>query len=64
MFVSVELIIALAVVVIVLIKQAGLKIGHALVCFLFGFYLAETSAAPTIREVTRSAVDMIGSFAP
>ncbi|GAA3381596.1 hypothetical protein [Cryptosporangium minutisporangium] len=33
-----------------LCRYAGLRIWHAIVCTLFGFYLASSAAAPFVRE--------------
>lgn len=40
-------------------RYAGLKFWHAAICILFGFYLAATTAAPTIRHVVHSVVTLI-----
>ena len=44
----------LGVVVFLLCKYAGLKIWHAAVCIILGFYLASTSFAPYISQFTGS----------
>jgi hypothetical protein len=44
----------LGVAVVLLCKYAGLKIWHAAVCLIFGFYLASTSLAPQIAQFTDS----------
>jgi hypothetical protein len=44
----------LAVVVFLLCKYAGLKLWHAAVCIILGFYLASTSFAPYISQFTES----------
>jgi hypothetical protein len=44
----------LGVAVFLLCKYAGLKIWHAAVCVVFGFYLASTSFAPYISQFTNS----------
>jgi len=52
MTISVALVLGAAV--IVLCKYAGLRIWHAAVCMIFGFYLASTSLAPEISNITTS----------
>ena len=52
MTVTVSVAALLAVAVFLLCKYAGLKIWHAAVCMLFGFYLASTSFAPYISQFT------------
>jgi hypothetical protein len=42
--------------VIVLCRFAGLRVLHALVCVLFGFYLASSSAAPDIDRIVASLI--------
>ena len=44
----------LGAVVFLLCKYAGLKIWHAAVCVILGFYLASTSFAPYISQFTQS----------
>ena len=44
----------LCAAVVVLCKYAGLKIWHAAVCVILGFYLASTSFAPYISQFTQS----------
>jgi hypothetical protein len=45
---------ALGVTVFILCRYAGLKIWHAAVCVILGFYLAGTSLAPDISSITTS----------
>jgi hypothetical protein len=40
--------------VYVLCRYAGLRIWHAAVCVIFGFYLASSSLAPDIANVLTS----------
>jgi hypothetical protein len=44
----------LGAAVFLLCKYAGLKIWHAAVCVVLGFYLASTSFAPYISQFTAS----------
>ena len=46
----------LAAVVFVLCRYAGLRVLHALVCILFGFFLAASSFAP---DIDRTVSDLI-----
>ncbi|GAA4620440.1 hypothetical protein GCM10023196_004430 [Actinoallomurus vinaceus] len=54
MALSVSLVIVLGALVYGLYRYAGLRAWHAIVCTLFGFYLASTSLAPQIRQGVRS----------
>jgi hypothetical protein len=40
--------------VFILCRYAGLRIWHAAVCVIFGFYLASSSLAPDIANVMTS----------
>jgi uncharacterized membrane protein len=54
--VTVSLALLLGVMVFLLCKYAGLRIWHAAVCIILGFYLASTSFAPYISQFTESII--------
>ncbi|CAM5479811.1 MULTISPECIES: hypothetical protein [Streptomyces] len=62
MALSISAVVLLAIIVFLLIKKSGLKGGHAVVCVLLGFYLASSTVAPTINELTTNIAGMIGSI--
>ncbi|MDQ0992874.1 hypothetical protein [Streptomyces sp. V3I7] len=62
MALSISAVVLLAIIVFLLIKKSGLKGGHAFVCVLLGFYLASSTVAPTISELTTNVASMIGSI--
>ncbi|MGW0822247.1 hypothetical protein [Streptomyces sp. NPDC002845] len=62
MALSISAVVLLAIIVFLLIKKSGLKGGHAAVCILLGFYLASSTIAPTISELTTNIAGMIGSI--
>ncbi|MCX4660302.1 hypothetical protein GT204_20645 [Streptomyces sp. SID4919] len=62
MALSISAVVLLAIIVFILIKKSGLKGGHAVICMLLGFYLASSSIAPTITEVTSNVAGMIGDI--
>ncbi|GGU43946.1 hypothetical protein [Streptomyces violascens] len=62
MAVSISAVVLLAVLVFVLIRSGGLKAAHAIVCILLDFYLASSSIAPTISQVTTNVVNLIGGI--
>lgn len=62
MALSISAVVLLAIVVFLLIKKSGLKGGHAVVCMLLGFYLASSTVAPTISDLTTNIASMIGSI--
>jgi hypothetical protein len=59
---SISAVVLLAIIVFLLIKKSGLKAGHAIVCMLLGFYLASSTIAPTISQLTTNIAGMIGSL--
>ncbi|MFG2717487.1 hypothetical protein ACGFW5_04135 [Streptomyces sp. NPDC048416] len=62
MALSISAVVLLAIVVFLLVRKSGLKGGHAAVCILLGFYLASSSIAPTISQVTSNVAGMIGGI--
>lgn len=58
MAVSISAVLLLLVVVFMLVRKGG----HAVVCVLLGFYLASSSLAPTIRDLTTNVAHMISEF--
>jgi hypothetical protein len=47
---SLSAVILLGALVVLLVRHAGLRAWQAIVCILFGFYLASSSFAPYIRS--------------
>ncbi|GAA2981812.1 hypothetical protein K388_00602 [Streptomyces sp. KhCrAH-43] len=62
MALSISAVVLLAIIVFLLIRKSGLKGGHAVVCALLGFYLADSTIAPTISELTTNVAGMIGDM--
>ncbi|MDT0265444.1 hypothetical protein RM844_03955 [Streptomyces sp. DSM 44915] len=62
MALSVSAVLLLLVIVVLLVRKAGLKPLHALVCVLLGFYLAGSNMAPTIDDFSTSIGDMISAI--
>ncbi|WP_306317937.1 MULTISPECIES: hypothetical protein [unclassified Streptomyces] len=62
MALSISAVVLFAIIVFILIKKSGLKAGHAVVCMLLGFYLASSSIAPTIKQLTTNVADMVGGI--
>jgi hypothetical protein len=59
---SVSAVLLFAILVIILVKKSGLKAMHAVICVLFGFYLASSNLAPTINDLTSSVAGMISDL--
>ncbi|WP_431983734.1 hypothetical protein [Streptomyces qinglanensis] len=62
MALSISAVVLLAIIVILLVRKSGLKAGHAVICVLLGFYLASSSMAPTISDLTSNVAGMIGEL--
>ncbi|WP_329455823.1 DUF2304 family protein [Streptomyces sp. NBC_01497] len=62
MVLSISLAVLLVIIVIMMIRKSGLKAGHAILCALAGFFLASSSIAPTITNLTSSLAGMIGNI--
>ncbi|WP_415951149.1 hypothetical protein [Streptomyces sp. KLOTTS4A1] len=62
MALSISAVVLFAILVVIFIKKSGLNAGHALVCVLLGFYLASSSVAPTISDVTTNIATMLGDI--
>jgi hypothetical protein len=57
--ISVSAVFLLGFLVVLLWRYARLKAWHALVCALFGFYLASSSVATMINRATQSLTQII-----
>lgn len=64
MNVTLPLWMVLAVVVWLAWRYMGLRAWHAVVCLLFGFFLAATSAAPEIRRVVTTVLQSVTNTHP
>ncbi|MEU9110373.1 hypothetical protein AB0D04_00930 [Streptomyces sp. NPDC048483] len=62
MALSISAVVLLAIIVFLLVKKSGLKGGHAFVCMLLGFYLASSSIAPTVKQLTTNVASMLGNI--
>ena len=62
MILSVSGVVLLGVIVFLFFRKDGLKISHALVCALFGFYLAGTAVAPSIKAGGASIASLLGGL--
>ncbi|MDT0393365.1 MULTISPECIES: hypothetical protein [Streptomyces] len=64
MAISISVVLLLSVLAVIFLRNGGLKVSHALVCLLLGFYLASTSIAPTIHSGLMATADIVGSLRP
>lgn len=64
MAISISLVLLLLVLAVIFVRNGGLKLGHAIVCVLLGFFLAGTSMAPTIQDGINSTANVVSSLQP
>ncbi|MFF8833342.1 hypothetical protein [Streptomyces sp. NPDC015131] len=64
MAVSISVVLLLLIMAVIFLRNGGLKISHALVCGLLGFFLASTSLAPTIYNGVSATADVVSNFKP
>jgi hypothetical protein len=57
--VSISAVVLLGIIVFVLIRSGYLRLGPALACGLFGFFLASTGAAEPINDMTTAIVNAL-----
>lgn len=62
MVLSVSGVLLLGVIVFILFRKDSLKASHMIVCMLFGFYLASTSFATSIRHSADSVAGFISAL--
>ncbi|MEV4992762.1 hypothetical protein [Streptomyces niveus] len=64
MAISISVVLLLAVLAVIFVRNSGLKLWHAIVCVLLGFFLAGTSMAPTIQDGINSTANVVSSLQP
>lgn len=64
MAVSVSVVLLLLILAVIFLRSGGLKVSHALVCALLGFFLAGTSMAPTIQNGVAATANVVSSLKP
>ncbi|GAA1176252.1 hypothetical protein GCM10009654_36830 [Streptomyces hebeiensis] len=62
MVLSMSGVVLLGIVVFLFFRKGGLKASHAVVCALFGFYLAGTAIAPSITAGSASLASLLGGI--
>ncbi|MEV1048127.1 hypothetical protein [Streptomyces sp. NPDC049916] len=63
MAVSISLLLLLVILAVVFLRN-GLKVSHALVCALLGFFLAGTSVAPSIHDGVGATAHLVSNLHP
>ncbi|MDH2387922.1 hypothetical protein QCN29_03780 [Streptomyces sp. HNM0663] len=64
MAISISVVLLLLVLAVIFLRNGGLKLSHALVCVLLGFFLAGTSMAPTISNGIAATADVVSGLRP
>ncbi|MGW0613974.1 hypothetical protein [Streptomyces sp. NPDC002788] len=64
MAISISVVLLLSILAVIFLRNGGLKVSHALVCLLLGFYLASTSIAPTIHSGLTATADIVSGLRP
>ncbi|MFF1480823.1 hypothetical protein ACFVYD_25300 [Streptomyces sp. NPDC058301] len=64
MAISISVVLLLVVLAVIFLRSGGLKVSHAMVCVLLGFFLAGTSMAPTIQDGLNATASVVGSLRP
>jgi hypothetical protein len=64
MAISISVVLLLMVLAVIFLRNGGLKVSHALVCLLLGFYLASTSIAPAIHSGLTATADIVSGLRP
>jgi hypothetical protein len=64
MMVSIPLVAILGVAVFVAYRYMGLRVWQAILCLLFGFLLAASTAAPHIRDAITTVVQWLDGSKP
>ncbi|WP_069811404.1 hypothetical protein [Streptomyces sp. TP-A0874] len=62
MVISLSAVLVLAVILVVLMRSKALKPGPAAVAVLFGFFLASTGMAPSIKRFLDSIAETINQI--
>jgi hypothetical protein len=64
MAISISVVLLLLIIAVIFMRNGALKISHALVCMLLGFFLAGTSMAPTINSGLTTTAELVSSLRP
>ncbi|MFG2222559.1 hypothetical protein ACIBK8_23965 [Streptomyces sp. NPDC050161] len=62
MILTISGVVLFGVIVFLFFRKDGLKASHALVCALFGFYLAGSAIAPSIKAGSASLAGLLGGL--
>jgi hypothetical protein len=64
MAVSISVVLLLLIIAVIYMRNGALKISHAIICILLGFFLASSSMAPTIHQGLAATAQIVGGLRP
>jgi hypothetical protein len=64
MAISISVVFLLVILAVIFMRNGGLKVSHALVCMVLGFFLAGSNMAPTINSGLTATADLVSSLHP
>jgi hypothetical protein len=64
MAISISVVLLLLIIAVIFLRNGAMKITHALVCVLLGFFLASSSMAPTIHQGLAATAQIVSSLRP
>lgn len=62
MVLSISGLLLLGIIIFLFFRNHGLKVSHFVISALFGFYLAGTSIAPSIRSGGQGLANLLGNI--
>jgi hypothetical protein len=64
MAISISVVLLLLILAAIFLRSGGLKLSHALVCAVLGFFMASTSMAPTIHSGLTATANLVSGLRP
>ena len=64
MAISISVVLLLLILAVVFLRNGALKLSHALICVMLGFYLASSSMAPTLHQGLAATAQIVSSLRP
>lgn len=64
MVVSISVVLLLATLAVIFLRNGGLKLSHGIVCLLLGFCLADSDMAPVIHSGLVATADIVSGLRP
>ncbi|MEU6218639.1 hypothetical protein ABZ845_14125 [Streptomyces sp. NPDC047022] len=64
MAVSISVVLLLLIIAVIFMRNGALKVSHAIVCMMLGFFLASSSMAPTIHQGLAATAQIVSGLRP